>query len=149
MRTVLAIALLAAVVTAGCAGPAGDAPTETATTETMTQIPERATTATGTATGELPTTRTTETLPGTDSEPQKGDQFLSVMAVNESEAMAWNSSERATFENLSVERQQVVREAVECDCNVELDGEFSFHDKDRIEMVKYEGTYYFLRVAIV
>lgn len=158
MRTVLAIALLAVVVTAGCAGPADDAPTEAAT---ATQIPERATTATATATGELPTTGasetteaiettgTTETLPDTDDEPQKGDQFLSVMEVNESEATAWNSSERAAFENLSAERQRVVREAVECDCGVELDGEFNFNNKDRIGVVEYGGTYYFLRVEIV
>lgn len=154
MRTALAIALLV-VVTAGCAGPvgggpAGDAPAETTTgTETATQIPERATTATETAAAELPTTQPTETRPGTDDEPQKGDQFLSVMEVNESEATAWNSSERAAFENLSAERQRTVREAVECDCNVELGGEFSFYDEDRIEVVEYEGTHYFLRVAIV
>lgn len=96
---------------------------------------------------ETPTTGTPSAT--AESEPQKGDQLLSVSELNESQAMQWNESRRAAFENLSAERQQVVEEALECDCNVELDGEFDFNDRDRIEVVRYDGTYYFLRVAIV
>jgi len=143
MRRVLAIALLAVVVTAGCTAPSGQRPSAGAETaesaETTTAESAETTTTT------IETTDRTTTTPG----PKKGDQLLSVSELNESQAAEWNASKRATFGNLSEERQQVVKRAIECDCNVELDGEFRFYDKDRIEVVRYDGRFYFLRVAIV
>jgi hypothetical protein len=139
MRPVLAVALLALVVSAGCAGPAGDDPTETTveSPETTSEDPETTT-----------ATRSTQATT-TASEPQKGDQLLSVSELNESQAKKFDASKRVAFENLSEERQQVVKQAIECDCNVELDDEFDFNNEDRIEVVYYDGTYYFLRVSIV
>lgn len=142
MRRILAIALLAVVVTAGCTAPGG----QEASPERTTAEPTEMTSETASQTTEQ-TETTTETT--TDAEPQKGDQLLSVSELNESQAAEWNASKRAAFDNLSAERQQVVKQAIECDCNVELDGEFSFHDKTRIEVVRYDGRYYFLRVSIV
>ncbi|MFC4448955.1 hypothetical protein [Halorussus aquaticus] len=135
-HALLALALLTLVVSAGCADTyrVSDEPPDGVTTD-----------------AESTTTKTpTQTTPATtDDEPQKGDQFLSVSSLDESRAMQWNASKRAAFENLSDERQRVVRRAIECDCNVELSGEFSFYDKERVEVVEDDGTYYFLRVSIV
>lgn len=147
MRTVLAVALLVLVVTAGCTGPGGGNQTDTTLVDAATETTSAE--ATPTETTDETTARTTTLPVTTDEEPQKGDQFLSVSELNESQAMQWNASKRASFGNLSEERQQVVKETIECNCNVELHGEFSFHDKERVEVVEYDGTYYFLRVAIV
>ena len=157
MRTVLAVALLALVVSAGCIGTprVSEEPPDWVTTDADSATTETPTTATDTeattteAPAETTATAIADTPAATDAEPRKGDQFLSVSRLNESQAMQWNASKRASFGSLSEERQQVVKEALQCDCNVELDGEFSFHDKARVEVVKYEGTYYFLRVSIV
>jgi hypothetical protein len=147
MRTVLATALVALVVSAGCAGTyrVSEEPPENVTT--VAESPT--TTETSTSTPTRTTTSVQTLVETTDSEPQKGDQLLSASELNESQALTWNASKRATFDNLSAERQRVVKRAIECDCNVALDGEFSFHDKDRVEVVNYDGTYYFLRVTVV
>ena len=134
MRRIIAIALLV-VVTAGCTAPTGQQPSAETTAIESTETTKSA----------IETTERTTT----GSEPQKGDQFLSVSELNESQAAEWNASERAAFGNLSEERQQVVKRAIECDCSVELHGEFSFDNKDRIEILSYDGRFYFLRVAIV
>lgn len=149
MRTVLAVALLALVVSAGCIGTprVSEEPPDWVTTDADSATTLETTTSTTETTTTPLVTTDTDTDP--DPDPEKGDQFLSVSRLNESQAMRWNASKRATFGNLSEERQQVVEEAIECDCNVELDGEFSFHDKARVDVVEYDGTYYFLRVSIV
>lgn len=139
MRTILAIALLGLAVVAGCTAPAPDGATGT-TVETPTD------------TATTPATTATETTPATtetDSEPRTGDQLLSATEISEAEAAEWNASRRADFADLSTERRAVVREAVDCDCNVALDGEFSFYDKERVAVVSYDGQHYYLRVAIV
>lgn len=145
MRPVLAISLLAVVVLAGCTTPGGQQP--------PTEIPSKSANATTTElaeeTPDLLETTTEMTSRTTSSEPEKGDQLLSVSELNESQATKWNASKYSTFENLSEERQQVVKRAIDCECNVELHGEFSFADKDRIEVVRVGDRFYFLRVAIV
>lgn len=147
MRPILAIALLAIVVTAGCTAPGEQQPPA----ETLTAESSGTTTAESVeATTTDPTETTAEVASRTTtSEFRKGDQLLSISGLNESQAEKWNASKRATFGNLSEERQQVVKQAMDCDCNVELHGEFSFTDKDRIEVVRYNGRFYFLRVTIV
>jgi len=135
VRRIIAIALLVVVVTAGCTAPTGQQPSAETTAIESTETTRSA----------IETTERTTT----GSEPQKGDQFLSVSELNESQAAGWNASERAAFGNLSEERQQVVKRAIECDCSVELHGEFSFYDKDRIEVLRYDNRFYFLRVIIV
>ncbi|WP_458206876.1 hypothetical protein [Haladaptatus sp. NG-SE-30] len=127
---------------AGCSGvspnpdtaePAMVESTQTSTGETISAI----------------STTTTKTTGDTETTPAKGTQFLSVSELNEGQAMKFDASERVAFEDLSAERKQVVEEAMECDCSVTLDGEFSFHDEDRVKVVRYEGRYHYLRVAIV
>jgi thiamine biosynthesis lipoprotein ApbE len=151
VRRIIAIALLIVVVTAGCTAPTGQQPSVETTAiesaETTAIEPVETTTADSAETTRtaIETTRRTTT----DSEPEKGDQFLSVSELNESQAAEWNASKRAAFGNLSEERQQVVKRAIECDCNVELHGEFSFYDEDRIEVLSYDSRFYFLRVVIV
>jgi hypothetical protein len=135
VRRIIAIALLIVVVTAGCTAPTGQQPSVETTAIESTETTRPA----------IETTRRTTT----DSEPEKGDQFLSVSELNASQAAEWNASKRAAFGNLSEERQQVVKRAIECDCNVELHGEFSFYDEDRIEVLSYDSRFYFLRVVIV
>ncbi|WP_227375445.1 hypothetical protein [Haladaptatus halobius] len=129
--------LVLSLLLAGCSGlsPSPGA-AEPATVESTTPTSTTETTAT-------PTTSTTETMPA------YGTEFLSVSELNESEAMAFDASERVAFENHSAECKEVVEEAVECDCSVTLDGEFSFHNEKRVKVVRYEGGYYYLRVAIV
>jgi hypothetical protein len=89
--------------------------------------------------------RTTAT---TGDDPRPGDELVSVVAVNESVAMRANASARAAFGNLTDDQQAVFREALECDCNVEQDA-FHFDDKRRVEYVRYDGAWYFVRVSIV
>lgn len=94
-----------------------------------------------------------EVVPGqhatsTTADPQTGDELVSVTQVNESTAMRANASKRATFENLTDAQQAVFLEALRCDCNVEQDV-FHFSNKSRVEYVRYDGTWYFVRVSVV
>lgn len=116
----LTLVLVSGVALAGCAGTQGESPTTATTTETTT---------------------TTDT-------PEKGDNLLSVSKVNESTAMKVNESKREPFSSLNESQQDVFLKAYNCSCNVEQ-GVFKFNDKDRIEYVKYEGQWYYLRVSMV
>ena len=127
--------LLMNVALAGCANFSGG--------ETTTTAPTTSATAT-TAETNTATTTTTET----SNEPQKGDNLLAVSAMDNDTVEAVNASKRANFSELSETQQEVFLEANECDCNVNQDV-FRFNDKDRIEYVRYEGQWYFLRVSIV
>lgn len=104
----------------------------------------------GTTTTATPTetTTTTGTTPDTTGAPQKGDTLLSVSAVDNDTAEAVTESAKANFSELSDTQQGVFLEAHECDCNSNQDV-FRFSDTDRIEYVRYEGQWYFLRVSIV
>ena len=62
--------------------------------------------------------------------------------------MEFPASKRATLGELSQDRREVVREALECNCSVEQTA-FEFADKDRIEVVRDGDQWYFLRVVIV
>ncbi|UPW01138.1 hypothetical protein M0R88_03310 [Halorussus gelatinilyticus] len=130
--------LALAVLLAGCAGvvPTGE-PTATDTPTTAD-----AETATETA------TTTTEAWTTTDADPEKGDQLLSVVRIDEETAMKYDANSRAEFSNLSDRRQKLFERALRCDCNVNQNA-FSFHDEDRIEVVTYRGEFYYVRVAIV
>lgn len=126
----LSIVAVSGIALAGCAGTQGDAPT---TIETVTTTPD-------------PLTVTTTATP--PSTPEKGDNLLSVMKVNSSTAMEANDSKRATFSALNQSQQEAFLRAYKCSCNVNQNV-FQFNDKDRIEYVRYEGQWYYLRVTIV
>lgn len=87
------------------------------------------------------------TTTGSD-DPRPGDELVSVTQVNESVAMRANASSRAAFGNLTDAQQAVFREALRCDCNVNQDV-FHFGDKRRVQYVRYDGIWYFVRVSIV
>lgn len=62
--------------------------------------------------------------------------------------MEFNESNRVSYENLSEKRKELFFRTLQCDCNVNQN-EFSFNDEERIQVVKYRGEYYYLRVTIV
>lgn len=133
---VVLIGVVGVVLLAGCTGTT---PSSTTTTSTPTST----TTATPTT---ITTTTTVAAFPTHD--PATGDNLLSVSEVSAETAMKVNASQRATFENLTTGKQRAIDEALTCDCNVEQHA-FTFNDKDRIRYVKYNGTWYYLRVAVV
>lgn len=103
---------------------------------------------TGTVTTTSTPTTTTSTPTTTTSTPKEGDNLLAVSSVNNSTAMEVNQSKRANFSELDSDQQDVFLEAHNCSCNVNQNI-FEFNDKDRIEYVKYEGQWYYLRVSAV
>ncbi|WP_227130954.1 hypothetical protein [Halorubellus salinus] len=127
----LTVFLVVNIALAGCTNLPGGTTAETTTTEPPTK-----------------TITTTKTTPDTTGEPQKGDNLLSVSAVDNDTVEAVNASAKANFSELNETQQEVFLEAHECDCNVNQDV-FRFNDKDRFEYVRYEGQWYFLRVSIV
>lgn len=130
LRAVLLTAFLVVnIAFAGCANLSGG------TTTTATATPTE-------------TTTTTETAPDTTGEPQRGDNLLSVSAINNDTVEEVSESAKANFSELRDTQQEVFLEAYDCDCNVNQDV-FRFNDKDRIEYVRYEDQWYFLRVSIV
>lgn len=131
----LSVFLVVNVALAGCANLSGGQSPTTEPTTTTTP------TTTGTSTTTTTTTETTD-------EPQKGDNLLSVSAVDNNTVEGVNASKKANFSELNETQQEVFLEAHECDCNVNQDV-FRFNDKDRIEYVRYEDQWYFLRVSIV
>lgn len=129
------------VFSAGCAGLAED------TTQSTTMAPTSSeTTATPTAT--TTTMGVASSMSSTIDRPDKGDNLLSLTRVNESTAMTVNLSQRASVGNLTDAQREVVHEALNCDCNVNQEV-FTFNDEDRLQYVTYNGTWYYLRVAIV
>ena len=148
-RTTLLTALLLVNITlAGCVNLPGDSAGGTTTTVSATPTGTTTATATPTETATTTTTTTTETTPDTTGEPQKGDNLLSVTAVDTDTVEAINESVKADFSELSDTQQAVFLDAHDCDCNVNQDV-FRFNDEDQIEYVRYEGQWYFLRVSIV
>jgi|GEM_PF-2874495 len=146
MRTAIVLLCAAALLLAGCAGaPAGGSDPGSNTTETTTT----STTSTTTETADTSTTtETTSTTITTADDPEKGDNLLSLSAVPNSTAENASAHEKANFSALSAAQREVFLEAHDCDCNVEQ-SVFRFNDKDRIQYVRYEGQWYFLRVTIV
>ncbi|WP_424007761.1 hypothetical protein [Haloferax denitrificans] len=126
------------LLAAGCVGT----PAPTGTTTTATTAAE--TTQTTTATAATTTT-------ATDS-PTYGTEFVSVSKLeNQSRADEWPDNKTARFENLSEPRKEVFRDALDGRVTFGPDEEnpFAFNDSDRPELVRYEGEWYFVRVAVV
>jgi|APHM01.1.fsa_nt_gi hypothetical protein len=98
-----------------------------------------------TTTVETPAEETTSTEP---SDSQGGFDAFSLQDVNESIAFRADESERASFANLTDAQQELFLQALECDCNIKQEV-FRFNDKERIRYVEYNGSWYYLRVAIV
>lgn len=144
-RTKIVGAVIFVVVLTGCSGVApGSSPPETTTT---THNNSSDTTTTEQTTVE--STRTTiEQTTGNDKTPQKGDNLLSVQRINTSNAMKFNESSRINYADLSDSKKELFTRALQCDCNINQN-QFSFHDEQRVKVVKYDGEYYYLRVAIV
>lgn len=130
----LSLVLALAVILSGCAGTLGGESPDTETTGTVTTVEE--------------TTMTQITETTEEQTPKKGSNLFSVTQINESNAMEYNASSRSDFENLTDEQHKVFKRALECDCNVNQEV-FRFNDKDRIQVVKYDGNYYYLRVTVV
>jgi len=143
MRTATVLICAAALLLAGCAGaPAGGSAPGANTTETTT-----AATDTSPKTEATTTTETTSTTTTTADDPDYGDNLLSLSAVPNSTAENVSAEEKANFTELTSAQRDVFLEARrEGQVNQDV---FRFNDEDRIEYVRYEGQWYFLRVAIV
>lgn len=138
-RKKIAGVLILSLVIAGCSGlsPSDRSPGIT-TNETPAETEQ-----------ESVTTTTTPKQTSTEKRtPQKGDELLSVSRIDNSSAMEFNESNRVSYENLSEKKKELFFRALQCDCNVHQN-EFSFNDEERIQVVKYRGEYYYLRVTIV
>ncbi|MFC4550183.1 MULTISPECIES: hypothetical protein [Halorussus] len=130
----LRIALVSLLVVSGIA-PAGCAGTQSGTDTTS-------------ATTTTTTTTTTATTTTTTAEPEKGDNLLSITEISNSTAKKVNESKRANFSALNETQRDAFLKAYNCSCNLQQDV-FEFNDKTRIEYVKYENRWYYLRVSIV
>lgn len=136
------VLLATLVLTAGCLGQ----PQETVTVD-PTASPTTTETEPAGPTTDL---TTTETLPAPlgDEDPDYGTQLLQPSTIDREIALSAAESKRSAFENLSSDQREAFELAMECECSVKQTA-FSFYNKDRIEYVRYEGTWYFARVAIV
>ncbi|NHN57502.1 MULTISPECIES: hypothetical protein [Halorussus] len=97
-------------------------------------------------------------LPGDDGAsaedaPPTGTQFVSVDRYeNRSRHAQWPDRQTVVFEDLSESRQQVFEKALSggsVEVAPDESNPFSFHDDDRPRAVRYDGTWYYVRVAIV
>ena len=137
------IFVLGVVLLAGCAGGGSDTPAEPDDSMTTKTTPETTTEIVET------TAETTET---DDGSPDYGTEFVSVSQLeNQSRYTEWPDNRSVHFENMTASRQAVFEDAL--DGQVEFgpdeDNPFGFNDESRPQVVKYEGTWYFVRVAIV
>lgn len=104
-----------------------------------------------------PTTETAETTvetaaTATDDSPGYGTEFVSVSPLeNQSRHTEWPDNRSVHFENMTASRQAVFEDALDgqVEFGPEEENPFGFHDESRPEVVRYEGTWYFVRVAIV
>ncbi|MFB6154446.1 MAG: hypothetical protein ABEJ22_01025 [Haloferacaceae archaeon] len=126
--SLLSLLVVSGVTLAGCTGARGGA-AASATTPTT----------------ERTTTTPTET---TSDEPQKGDNLLSLSEVGDETAMDADAGERANFSALDSTQRDAFLRAYNCSCTVAQET-FRYNDHGRIEYVRYEGQWYYLRVAIV
>ena len=137
----IVFAALACLLVAGCiGGPVGTA-----------ESPGGEPTATTPASTNTPTTDSTPT--STADQPAFGTQFVSVERYeNQSTGATWPADERSTFENLTDARRDVFLGALEEGqqrFGPDESNPFDWNDGDRPVAVKYEGTWYYVRVAIV
>ncbi|MFC7046955.1 hypothetical protein ACFQH6_17500 [Halobacteriaceae archaeon GCM10025711] len=89
----------------------------------------------------------------TDDMPAYGTEFVSVERLdNQNRYTEWPNDEAAVFADLSNSRQRVFRDALE-NGTVEFSpsdpNPFSSHNKERPKVVRYDGTWYYVRVAVV
>lgn len=130
-RQVMLVALLIATVAfAGCTGITSHQSSD-ATVQTTTET--RVASATDNATAD---------------DPAKGDELLYVSAVNKSTVKDTNDSAKANFSALSDAQRSVFLDALEDSSGVNQTV-FEYGDDDRIRYVRYDGQWYYLRVAIV
>ncbi|MFC4448921.1 hypothetical protein [Halorussus aquaticus] len=144
------LALAVLLVLAGCVG---GTPGGTATTSSTTAPGGTATTAGTATTTDDPTTSPDTPSTRTDDAPPKGSQFVSVVAFeNQSRHAQWPDNQTVAFENLSADRQRVFEEALpggSVAFGPDETAPFSFYDETRPRAVRYDGTWYYVRVAIV
>ena len=148
-RTVLVSVGIALLLTlSGCSGP-GETPSET-TTPGDAETTIATTETTGASDTSLATSDRSTT---TADRPPAGTQEVTVSRLeNQSQYAEWPDSETVRFGNLTEPRRITFRSAFENRSVVfepDEDNPFSFYDKDRPKVVRYEGTWYFVRVAIV
>ncbi|NEU57926.1 hypothetical protein [Halorussus sp. MSC15.2] len=146
------LALAVLLVLAGCVGgaPGGD---ETRTTPTTDAADGTATTTSTATTTDDPTTSPDPPSTRTDDAPPKGSQFVSVVAFeNQSRHAQWPDNQTVAFEDLPADRQRVFEEALSggsVEFGPDETAPFSFYDESRPRAVRYDGTWYYVRVAIV
>lgn len=142
----LSLLVVGLVLFAGCSGVGGsDTAVESDDSMTTNATPEQ--TVDGTTPAVETTTEATE-----DTSPEFGTEFVSVSPLqNQSQYTEWPDSQAVHFENLSESQQAVFLDALDGQVVFGPDEEnpFAFSDRDRPEVVKYEGTWYLVRVAIV
>ncbi|WP_396611840.1 hypothetical protein ACH9L7_00710 [Haloferax sp. S1W] len=135
-----AVIVAGLILLAGCvsAGPPTAAPPASSTAQPTT------TPATST-----PTTATTTTATSTTGYSH-GTQFVSVSKSGPGNCSS-ETTNCATFENLTADQQQVFRNLLNASQIVVGPDEtnpFDYQNESRPEFVNYEGTWYFVRVAI-
>lgn len=145
-RALPVFAVVALAITAGCLG-GGTAPADTDTTDAPP-------TTTQTATETLTETTTTSERQRTSMEYPYGTEFVSVDPLGNQSRGDVSKDGFAAFGNLTERRQTVFLQALEeGDQTFYPDGDrvnpFSYGDEDRPRYVRYEGTWYYVRVAIV
>ncbi|MFB6071936.1 MAG: hypothetical protein ABEJ88_03115 [Halobacterium sp.] len=146
-RNHLAVVALAVLVAAsGCTGVGGTNPVDTAETTVTTTETAQATTATDAST-------TTDAPETTGDAPPKGTQFVQVSALeNQSSYREWPDAQAVRFETLSEPRKDAFVDALR-NGSVRFepneDPPFSYYDDDRPRVVKYDDTWYYVRVLVV
>lgn len=146
-RSLPVVAVLVLTLTAGCLGggtaPATDTPDGPPSTDTATDTP----------TATPPPTTTSERRRTTMEYPY-GTEFVSVDPLDDQRRGNVSKQGFVAFGNLSEREQTVFLRALETgDRTFRPDSgrvnPFGFNDDDRPQFVRYEGTWYYVQVAIV
>ncbi|MFB6146552.1 MAG: hypothetical protein ABEJ08_02585 [Halobacteriaceae archaeon] len=145
----VAAALAVLVLAAGCGAFTGTASPTTTTTPTTASSTTAGTPARTTAPG------TTPAGPTTRQSPPKGTQIVSLVRLeNQRSHTQWPDEQTVHIRNLSDRRRAVFRAAFppgneSVRFGPDERNPFSYHDDDRPRAVRYDGTWYYVRVAIV
>lgn len=142
----LPVVLVAVVLFAGCFGGGGPAISDETTEPPTTTTPQPETTTTQTTTTEQRRPRVTREYP-------YGTEFLSVDRLGNQSRGNTSKEGFVAFGNLTDREQAVFEQALEADITFRPDdgkiNPFGFNDRERPEYVRYEGTWYYVQVAIV
>lgn len=154
IERVSTVLVILTIVLAGCSAVPTDQAAETttettaSTTTTTTMKPTLTTTTTT-----KPTLTTTTTTPTTEeSSPAKGTMYLSVVRLeNQSSYREWSADERAQLRELPDDKREEVLTVLKegaGQTQIRTDA-WSYYNEGRVKVVKYNGTWYYVRISIV